>query len=305
MEELQNEKTSFIFPGQGSQFVGMGKELYEKYDEAKKIYDKASEILNVDLKELCFNSTDEILSQTKNTQIALFVTEMAMLEVLKSKGVAARYTAGLSLGEYSSLCYSGVIDFEACLKLVQKRGIYMNDYIEKGNYSMAAVIGLDGDKIEEVCSKEEDFVVPVNYNCAGQIVISGNEDAVERVTPKLLEMGARKIIKLNLKSAFHTKKLNKAKELLKQDLENIEFKEFSNNVIVYKNIDGTRYNLNDDIRNILADHIVSAVHFDKEIQNMINDGVTTFIEVGPGKTLSGFVKKTNKEVDIKHVEELI
>lgn len=151
--------------GQGSQYVGMGKDIYNEFDEAKKIYEKAAEILGFDVAKLCFESTEEELKQTENTQIAIFITEMAILEVLKENGIKAEYTAGLSLGEYSALCYSNILSLEDAIPLVRKRGEYMSRYIEPGKYGMAAVIGLDDNIVEKVCSDQRGFIVPVNYNC--------------------------------------------------------------------------------------------------------------------------------------------
>ena len=295
-----DRKIAFIFPGQGSQYVGMGKEIYENYDIAKKVYEKANKILNIDIAKLCFESDEEMLKQTKNTQIAIFVTEMAITEVLKENGIKAEHTSGLSLGEYSSLCYSNVLNLEQAIPLVRKRGEYMQEYIEPGNYSMAAVIGLEDEIVEKVCKEQEGFIVPVNYNCPGQIVVAGDEELIDGVVEKFNEVGAKRVIKLNLKSPFHTDKLNQAKEKLYEELKKVSLNKL--NCKVFKNIDGKEYTNEDDIKTILANHIVSPVYFSKCLENMIKTGVTTFIEIGPGKTLSGFVKKINKEIEVFNIE---
>lgn len=295
-------KTAFLFPGQGSQIVGMGKDICEKYPEANEIFEKASKILGQDIKELCFETSIEELSQTKNTQIALAVTSLAILEVLKSKGIEADIVTGLSLGEYVALIYAGYLTLEDGLLLLQKRGYYMQNYVEEGNYAMAAVIGMDSKKIEEVTKKireNGDFVVPANYNYSGQTVISGEAKAVEKASSELKELGAKRVIPLKTSGPFHTIKLEKAKELFEKELEKVEFKKLENNIKVIKNLDGTYYQENDNIKEILAKHLVSPVRFDKAIKKMMDEGVTRFIEVGPGKALTNFIKKEEKDREVE------
>ncbi len=172
-------KTAFLFPGQGSQYVGMGKDLYEKYEEVKKVYDDVQKILNIDIKKLSFEGPEEELNQTKNTQISILTMSLAILEVLKANGINADILAGLSLGEYSALIYSNVFSFEDGIKIVKKRGELMQENVPKGNWKMAAIIGLEDEKVEEICKKvNSGFVVPANYNCPGQVAISGEAEAV-------------------------------------------------------------------------------------------------------------------------------
>ena len=192
-------KIAFMFPGQGSQTVGMGKDIYERYNEAKEIYEKASEILNMDVAKLCFEGEQEELNKTKNAQIAILVTSLAILEVLKNNGVEADICTGLSLGEYTALIYSGYLSFEDGIKLIQKRGYYMGTCVPKEEFKMAAVIGAQSSIIEKVCenlNKKGMFVVPANYNYSGQTVISGNKEAVEEAIKLLNDEGIRKIIEL-------------------------------------------------------------------------------------------------------------
>lgn len=295
-------KIAFMFPGQGSQTVGMGKDIYEKYSEAKEIYDKASEILNIDVAKLCFEGEQEELNKTKNAQIAILVTSLAILEVLKNNGVEADICTGLSLGEYTALIYSGYLSFEDGIKLIQKRGYYMGTCVPKEEFKMAAVIGAQSSIIEKVCenlNKKGMFVVPANYNYSGQTVISGNKEAVEEATKLLNDEGIRKIIELKTSGPFHTEKLLEAKQLFEKELEKVSFME--GKVPVIKNIDGSIYTNNDNMREILAKHIVSPVRFDKAIKLMEDNDIDTYIEIGPGRALSGFVKKENKEANVMNV----
>lgn len=288
-------KRAFLFPGQGAQIVGMGKYIYEKYEIARKIYDEASRISGIDIKTLCFEGPEEELNKTENTQIAILTTSLAILEVLKSKNINAEIATGLSLGEYGALIYSGIISFEDGIKLIKQRGYYMANLLPKEEYSMAAVIGLDSKKIEEVCEKMRGngkFVVIANYNCSIQTVISGESSAIDEAIEKLGEIGAKRVVKLKTSGPFHTIKLEKAKQEYKKELEKIEFNK--GKVKVIKNIDGTFYNENDNICEILANHIISPVRFDKTIEVMNKEKVDEYIEIGPGKTLTTFVKKDNK-----------
>ena len=298
-------KRAFLFPGQGAQTVGMGKDIYEKYEEARKVYDKASEISGIDLKKLCFEGPEEELNKTENTQIAILVTSLAMVEVLKSKGIEAEISCGLSLGEYTALIYSGILSFEDGINLIKKRGYYMGNLIPDEEYSMAAVIGLDSKKIEEVCKEIMalgKFVVPANYNCQVQTVVSGNKEAVEEAIEKLKTAGAKRVVPLKTSGPFHTSKLEKAKEAYSKELENIDFK--TGKVKVIKNLDGTFYKENDNIKDILSNHIVNPVRFDKAIKLMKEENVEEYIEIGPGKTLTGFVRKDNKEAKTYNINSL-
>lgn len=293
-------KRAFLFPGQGAQIVGMGKDIYEKYDEAKKIYDEASKISGIDVKKLCFEGPEEELNKTENTQIAILTTSLAILEILKSKGITADIAVGLSLGEYGALIYAGIISFEDGIKLIQKRGYYMGNMIPDEKFSMSAIIGLDSEKIEKVCqeiSKENKFLVVANYNCSVQTVISGEEDAINKAMERLKEEGAKRTIKLNTSGPFHTIKLEKAKQAYEKELENINFN-VNSKVKVIKNIDGTYYSEKDNIKEILANHIISPVRFDKAIKLMNDRGIDTYMEIGPGKALSGFVKRELPDANV-------
>ena len=299
-------KTAFLFPGQGAQAVGMGKDIYEKYEEARKIYEEAEKISGINVKEICFNGPEEELMKTENTQIAILTTSLAILKILEAKGIKAEVAVGLSLGEYAALIYGGYITFEDGIKLIQKRGYYMGNFLPDEEYSMAAVIGLESSKIEEICNEINQtgkFVVPANYNCSVQTAISGTNEAVDIAIEKLKEAGARKVVKLKTSGPFHTEKLQKAKELYEKELENVEFKK-GNGVKVIKNLDGKIYTEKDNLKEILAKHIISPVRFDKAIEYMKNEKIERFIEIGPGKTLTGFIKKDYPEAELHNINNL-
>lgn len=292
-------KIAFLFPGQGAQMVGMGKDIYDKYEEAKNVYEHVSSILGIDVKKLCFQGPEEELNKTQNTQIGIAVTSLAILEVLKSKGIKADISTGLSLGEYVALMYSGYINIEQGMKLLEKRGYYMANFLPEGKFEMVAVIGVDSCIIEEVCEKirlNGKFVVPANYNYSAQTVISGEAEGIEEAIIELNNLNAKRVIKLKTSGPFHTEKLNKARELFSKELEKVNFNINENKVI--KNIDGNFYKNDDNIKEILSNHIVSSVRFDKAIKKMKEQGIDTFVEIGPGKALSGFVKKELKGEDI-------
>lgn len=309
-KKVRKLKTAFMFPGQGSQYPGMGKDIYEKYEEARNIYDKASKILGIDMKKLCFETSKEELSKTENTQIAIAVTSLAILEILKKNKIEADMCVGLSLGEYVALIYAGILSLEDGLKLLKKRGTYMGNLVPNEEFAMVAVIGLESSKIEEVCNNLQNkglFVSIANYNYSMQTVISGNKKAIEQATISLKQLGARKVIPLNTSGPFHTNKLEKAKQCYEKELGTVSFNK--SNKIVIKNIDGKPYKEGDNIKEILAKHIISPVRFDKSIEFIKDNGIKTFIEIGPGKTLIGFVKKELKDLDIRcfstdNVEEL-
>lgn len=295
-------KIAFVFPGQGAQKVGMGKELYEKYGVYQEIYQKASEILGRDIAKLTFESEEEQLCQTENTQIAILTMSLAILALLKQKEIKAEYAAGLSLGEYAALVYGGILSFEDAISMIQKRGHFMQTLVPQGNWSMAAIIGLEDEKVEDICHivSKQGFVVPANYNCPGQVAISGEKSAVQAAMEEAKKQGAKRAIELKTSGPFHTEKLKQASEALKKELDTIEIHSVQK-IKIMKNIDGTPYKQGEDIREILANHVISPVKFSQSIQKMIQDGVDTFIEIGPGKVLSGFIKKINKEVYVLNI----
>lgn len=295
-------KIGFLFPGQGAQSIGMGKDLYENYQEVRDIYENVHKITGVDIKKITFDGTEQELSKTQNTQIAVLTMSLAILKLLEKKGINAEISAGLSLGEYTALIYSKCISFEDGVKLVKKRGEYMQNLLPEGDWAMAAILGLEDEKVEEVCKKVVDgFVVPVNYNTQGQVVISGEKTAVEQAEIIAKEMGAKKVRILKTSGPFHTKKLIEASNALRKDLEKININKFKTKVV--KNINGDIYKDEENIKAILAEHMISPVKFSKCLETMLKMGIDTFVEIGPGKTLSGFVKriKTEKEIKIYNI----
>ncbi len=295
-------KLGFLFPGQGSQSVGMGKDLYEKYEEVRNIYDKVKEITGIDIAKITFDGPEEVLNETKYTQLAILTMSLGILEILNKKGIKADISSGLSLGEYTALIYSKALSLEDGIKLVQKRGQYMGELVPKGEWLMAAILGMDEAQVEEVCKRvTKGFVVPANFNTTGQIVISGEKEAVEEAEIIAKELGAKKVRVLKTAGPFHTKKLEDASSAYRKELEVVEFNDFETTVI--KNLDGIEYKKEDNVKDILEKHIISPVRFSNGLQTMINLGVDTFVEIGPGKALSGFVKRieTDKEITILNI----
>ena len=295
-------KIGVLFPGQGAQSIGMGKDLYENYQEVRDIYENVHKITGVDIKKITFDGTEQELSKTQNTQIAVLTMSLAILKLLEKKGINAEISAGLSLGEYTALIYSKCISFEDGVELVKKRGEYMQNLLPEGDWAMAAILGLEDEKVEEVCKKVVDgFVVPVNYNTQGQVVISGEKTAVEEAEIIAKEMGAKKVRILKTSGPFDTKKLIEASNALRKDLEKININKFKTKVV--KNINGDIYKDEENIKDILAEHMISPVKFSKCLETMLKMGIDTFVEIGPGKTLSGFVKriKTEKEIKIYNI----
>lgn len=291
-------KIGYLFPGQGAQSVGMGKDLYEEYKDVREVYDNVKKITGIDVAEISFNGPEEMLNQTKYTQICILTMSLAILKLLEKENIKAEISSGLSLGEYSALIYSKILEFEDGIKIVKKRGEYMQELVPEGNWSMAAVLGMSEEDITNVCKKvTKGFAVPVNFNCPGQIVVSGDEEGILKMQELAKEAGAKKVRILNTAGPFHTEKLVESAKALRKELENININ--SCDTKVAKNLDGKIYANDDNVREILEKHIINPVRFSNCLETMISEGIDTFIEIGPGKTLTGFLKRIETDKEIK------
>ena len=286
-------KTAYIFPGQGAQFVGMGKDLYENNEEAKALFEKANEILGFRITDLMFNGTEEDLKQTKVTQPAIFLHSVILAKSLGDE-FKPDMVAGHSLGEFSALVAAGALSFEEGLKLVAKRAQAMQKACEARPSTMAAVLALPDEKVEEICAEIDDIVAPANYNCPGQLVISGTNEGIEKACEKLLAAGAKRALKLKVGGAFHSPLMQPAQEELAEAIEAAEFK--TPVCPVYQNVDAKPHTDPKEIKENLIKQLTAPVKWTQDVEAMIADGAEVFVELGPGAVLQGLVKKINKEV---------
>ena len=293
-------KVAFVFPGQGAQYVGMGKDFYEQIPVSRKVYTIASEVTGLNLPGLCFKENEQI-DITEYTQIAMLATEAAMLAALQEKGVKADVAAGLSLGEYGAILTAGAMSLEDVFRVVRQRGILMQKAVPTGG-AMCAVLGMDGEKIAKICEETEGIVSVANYNCPGQIVSTGEEGAVAAAAEKLKEAGARRCIPLKVSGPFHSEMLKGAGEKLAGVLVDVELKEFSMPYVT--NVTADYVTDISEIKELLGRQVYSSVRWQQSVERMIADGVDTFIEIGPGRTLTGFLKKINKNVTGLHIEKV-
>lgn len=293
-------KIAYIFPGQGAQYFGMGKDFYEQTEIGKQIYDQASELLGFSVPELCFTENDR-LDITEYTQAAMVTTSIAMMKVLNDRGIMADVAAGLSLGEYVALVAAGVMSPADAITTVRQRGILMQEAVPVGQGAMAAILAMDAAAIEEVLEPIEGVQI-ANYNCPGQIVISGKKEAVETACEKLKEAGAKRTIMLNVSGPFHSDMLKEAGKKLGTVLENVEV---HTPVIPYvANVTAKYVTDVNDVKPLLEKQVSSSVRWQQSVEAMLEDGVDTFIEIGPGKTLAGFMKKINRTVTVLNIEKL-
>ncbi len=297
-------KIAFVFPGQGAQYVGMAGEIIEKYKVASEIFDLAGERLGYDIRDLVLNGPEDKLKITRNTQPAILTASWAIYKALENCGIKPDYTAGLSLGEFTAHVLAGSLDFADAVALVEKRGMYMQDEVPQGVGGMSAVLGLDEGMVEQVCSDvaEYGYVACANYNCPGQIVISGELSALEKAGEILLEKGAKRVIPLQVSAPFHCKLLKGAGDKLALELEKVEIRDMQ--IPVFANVTGGLIKSKEEIKDLLVKQVSNTVKWTNTIVNLISEGVDIFVEIGPGKVLSGLIKKTDREVNILNVEDL-
>ena len=293
-------KIAFIFPGQGAQACGMGKDFYEQTETGKRIFDKATELMGFSMPQLCFEENDR-LDITEYTQAAMVTASIAMMRVLEENGIKPDVAAGLSLGEYCALAAAGVMSDEDAIWTVRQRGILMQEAVPVGEGAMAAILALDAAAIEEVTGAMEGVWI-ANYNCPGQIVISGEKAAVEEACEKLKAAGAKRAVMLNVSGPFHSGMLTAAGEKLGQVLSRVELHE--PRIPYVANVTAQYVKSAGEVKELLTRQVSSSVRWQQSVEAMIGDGVDTFIEIGPGKTLAGFMRKISRDVKTLNVEKL-
>lgn len=292
-------KTVYMFPGQGAQYIGMGKEFYEQEDVCKAVFDMASSATGLDLASLCFEENEKI-NQTEYTQIAMLTVEAAIFMAMEQRNLKPDYTAGLSLGEYGALIASKVLDPKDAFCIIRKRGILMQNAVPTGG-GMSAVMGLDADAVEAACGKVDGIVSVANYNCPGQIVITGEQKAVELAAAACKEAGAKRIVPLNVSGPFHSKMLEEAGAKLAEELKNIQIYPIA--VPYVSNVTADFVTDSSVVSELLQKQISSPVRWQQSIERLIQNGADEFVEIGPGRTLSSFMKKIDRSKTVYHIEK--
>ncbi len=294
-------KVAFLFPGQGSQHPGMGREVAERYPEARAVFERADRVLSIPISKLCFDGPEEDLRHTENTQPAILTVSSAFGEVLRSMGARPDFVAGHSLGEYSALVFAGAVAFEEAVRLVRKRGGYMQAAVPLGSGAMAAILGLTADEVIAVCrdASTGGIVEPANFNGAGQVVIAGHRAAVDRACALARERGAKRAIPLAVSAPFHCRLMEGASKALAPDLEAVTFRDLD--VPLFTNVDARPIVAGPEARDALMRQVASPVRWEETIEAMASCGVRRFVEVGPGKVLSGLVRKMLKDASVDTV----
>lgn len=292
-------KTVYMFPGQGAQYTGMGKEFYEQSQICKAVFDQASSVTGLDLPALCFEENDQ-LNITEYTQIAMLTVEAAIYKEMEQRKLRPDYAAGLSLGEYGALIVSGALDTADAFRIIRKRGIYMQEAVPTGG-AMAAVLGLDADAVEAACARTEGTVSVANYNCPGQIVITGERQAVEKAGECCKAAGAKRIMPLKVSGPFHSKMLEPAGEKLAAEFANVQIRSIA--IPYVTNVTADFVTDETQIKDLLVRQISSSVRWQQSIERLIEEGADEFVEIGPGHTLTGFMKKISRDVKVFHIEK--
>lgn len=293
-------KTVFMFPGQGAQYIGMGKDFYESVPVSKEVFELAGKASGLDIPALCFEENDK-LNITEYTQIAMLAMEVAVLKAIEEKGIIADMAAGLSLGEYGALAACKVMDLEDLFKVIRQRGIYMQEAVPTGG-AMTAVLGGEASQIEKICGETDGIVSIANYNCPGQIVITGEEKAVNEAAEKLMAAGIKRCVPLKVSGPFHSPMLSEAGKKLGEVLKNITVHDMQ--IPYIANATADYVHSLDEVKPLLEKQVSSSVKWQQSVEKMLAEGADTFIEIGPGKTLSGFMKKIDKTVNVINIEKL-
>jgi len=294
------KKIAFVFPGQGAQYTGMGKDFYEQISVCKEVFEKASEVTGIDIPSLCFEENSD-LNVTEYTQIAMLAVEAAILKAVEERGIASEVNAGLSLGEYGALIASRVLSLEDAFKVIRQRGKFMQEAVPTGG-AMAAVIGMEGEKIAQICDETEGIVSVANYNCPGQIVITGEAEAVAKAGETLKNSGARRVLLLNVSGPFHSAMLKDAGRKLADALKNVEIHPIE--IPYISNVTAEYVTETEQVAELLTSQISAPVKWQQSVEKMIENGINIFIEIGPGKTLTGFLKKINRNIQSFNIEKV-